>query len=1729
MTIKDKIAIGLIILTIILFGIAMNGQAYDIKDINLDDMAVKAANDANGFMNISVNDWVNKTISPGNYKHGYYKSCACMYHVQSNNGISSYKITDILDFEFDGQGINLRRNGQLINTNDYTGALASAIFTAYNSGDYYNEEGWGGSSLKTNMIKAFSQAAQEGGVEATSVFYTNIREDDKYLLNSGAAYNDLNYGKTAKSYKSLTKNSKDSDITVKHERDYTIIGPFNINYAVKGIEKIQIKTDEKDGTWKSNDEIYYSTNFNNTYYEWIQDISRIPSGTNFYIKIQDKAAEFAKGNNMKVTFYQTGMEYYKARLVLALNPQATGQNLGVFAAEQKSYTGQLTYDISKQEPIDLTVVKSGNDSIKQANVKFYLRKDGDKTTYAKWENKSEQNGIVKYSNITFMDYVDTSSAEIAEKYVFMTGTSGKFVLENLDTSYIYSFQEFNNPNQGYSTIDIKDATLSNGVASVSLANTDSNNKDTKNLVNGIKLSSTQSNTLEIIDKVKEEPIDLTVVKLGNDSIKQANVKFYLRKEGTQTTYAKWGKRENQDGITIYSDITFINYIDTSSSDKAEKHVFITDKTGKFVIENLDVSYTYSLQEINNPNEGYEKVDIRKASLDNGVADVSLSNTDSKNKTTKNLVKDIKLSATKNNVLEITDKTDKLEQFDLNINKVNTSGTKISGAEFKLKVYKDNKEYGWLYYDIDKEEFDYNNKYNKSTTWSSSTGKDKEYNVYADKTGEIEILGLSIDYEYEIYEFKPATNYYDLDEQIDKGMKVTIDNKNVSGIKYISEKDGVDESIYCGTVSYDENGSSVTVKVTNVKKTSGGGGGSSNYLYISGLIWEDKTVKNDEYNNIYDSDYESLHKKSVKVSLMSSSGAVKKTTTTKTGEYNLSTGISIKSSTSKEDVAEKLKGYYLKLEYTDEYSTVAPEFKERNGSKALTQDKDGVAFIYNLSDYVDLFYEYKTLEHMNIGLIKTQENAYQVNQSIAYVKVVMNGYTYKYEYGGTGDTSKTAAPTVNFERGNAYTRAIYPSDIAYSNANNWNKDSLSVYVVYRIDIVNNETRNYGKKKSDARRNGETISYVEVDLKVTSLVDKYDKDRYELDTEYDVKNNKDFGDWKNKNGEATYTGNKLDDGLAPKKPLIVYIQFKVKKQALLDLLDRKEIYENEPTEVTTKAYHNYWRSYWSGDEEPVLKIQDRKTATTTLKAKSNYLKLSIDTERTITGTVYEDENVYQNGEILGDSMFGKKKDGSNENTISNVKVELISESGDIAKLYYNKDNKYIEEEATKISATDGTYSFVGVTPGKYYVRFTYGDGTQKIIKPDGNENGKITLENYKSTIVTDGCIQSALGYEFKDKFNAGEEWYKHDKHPNDSVNKIYSTAVDNLEQRAEYNKDKKSRKNIEASTALMSISVENTIKDYATITKSNNGTKEIIMGINLGIIEVPEVSMSFDKVVSYIQIINSQGNILAEGNPATKNINYVSDLDKQQHLVAGSQYTKSEINEKELYGSKLKVTYSITVQNNSEVNYYEKDGLNSKYYGYYYKFGDNSTVDSREVTITVDSVLDYIDPVIKYENISIDDKHEIAKVKASDNIDITNKIKNKTKLKYDYVVDITKWKELNTTKNKDKNYSIDKTQDTAELTITRLLSIDDDDLGVSNVAQVKEIHVTNKPDLVETIDVSERYFNDSTYVNPTEEVYVVITPPTGEDTLTTTMYIITAIVSLSIMIGGIVLIKKKVLHK
>ena len=609
MKIKDKIAIGLIILSIVLFGIAINGLAVDITDRNLDDLAYQAANDANGFMSVSAGSWANKTINAGNYKSGYYKSGVCMYHVQANNGGPAYKITDILDFNFDGNGISLTRNGYPISTNESTGTLAKTLFTAYSTGDYYSEKNWGSTGAKENVIAAFSQAVQQGGVQATSTFYSNIRNDDKFLFNKSV---DKSYGASAKNYKSVTKNSKDSAIVVQHEGEsaegYTMIGPFNINFAGKGINQIGIYSDQKQFVNGNGGGIYYSTyyktidgaatNIANGDQGWSNTISNIPSGVDFYIIVSDKGEEFNKGNNLRVTIYQQGMEYYHARLVLAQNPKAQGQNMGIFAAEQKYYTGEQTFNITKSTPIDLTVVKYGKNNVKQSGVNFRLSNGN---LYGTWGNRQEQNGVTVYSDITFGNWEDT------DRQIFTTGSTGRFIVKDLDVTYVYSLQETWNPNAGYSTVDIKNATLSNGVASVGLGNTVETNKRTNNLITGIKLSSTQENILEIIDKREEEPDTFNIVinkknSTGKTALGGAQFKVkVLDEDGEALGWLERISSNKYEYNAKYSNATI--WSTTKSSTKKDNFVYASTK-GKIEITNLSTQYQYEIYETKQADSGY---------------------------------------------------------------------------------------------------------------------------------------------------------------------------------------------------------------------------------------------------------------------------------------------------------------------------------------------------------------------------------------------------------------------------------------------------------------------------------------------------------------------------------------------------------------------------------------------------------------------------------------------------------------------------------------------------------------------------------------------------------------------------------------------------------------------------------------------------------------------------------------------------------------------------------------------------------------------------------------------------------------------------------------------------------------------------------------------------------------------------------------------------------------------
>lgn len=155
--------------------------------------------------------------------------------------------------------------------------------------------------------------------------------------------------------------------------------------------------------------------------------------------------------------------------------------------------------------------------------------------------------------------------------------------------------------------------------------------------------------------------------------------------------------------------------------------------------------------------------------------------------------------------------------------------------------------------------------------------------------------------------------------------------------------------------------------------------------------------------------------------------------------------------------------------------------------------------------------------------------------------------------------------------------IYPTDIAYNVANN--TDELKVYVVYSIDVKNNETMYLDDL------------YTEERLYLDSLVNSYDTSRYELCTNENTSDKSDFALWSDKDGVASYDVNNENsvykNGIGKQETETSYIQFRIKDEALRRILERKVTegeLENAPTVATALGYHEYLRTdnVWVNNE-------------------------------------------------------------------------------------------------------------------------------------------------------------------------------------------------------------------------------------------------------------------------------------------------------------------------------------------------------------------------------------------------------------------------------------------------------------------------------------------------------------------------------------------------------------------
>ena len=489
------------------------------------------------------------------------------------------------------------------------------------------------------------------------------------------------------------------------------------------------------------------------------------------------------------------------------------------------------------------------------------------------------------------------------------------------------------------------------------------------------------------------------------------------------------------------------------------------------------------------------------------------------------------------------------------------------------------------------------------------------------------------------------------------------------------------------------------------------------------------------------------------------------------------------------------------------------------------------------------------------------------------------------------------------------------------------------------------------------------------------------------------------------------------------------------------------------------------------------------------------------RIIKGTVWEDAPLE---DLLEGTGYDKHRKGdgqyqSAENIVNNVKVDLmtVDDSGNVAlgKLY-KKDNTVVD--ATTTTGGKGEYSFVGVIPGKYLIRYTYGDNSV-ICDTNGNVIKNVDADNYKSTIYRGGN---------KSAVNAMTDyWYRGETSHEGAIR--LSDAKDNdeyvneriTEEEFNYATASESRDitEIVADTRRFDIKLDYDI-NLDNISEYGADLKFVFDNIDFGIIERPRQSLLINKEISNIQITLSNGVTLMTGDPRSQNISGVKMLPNGNVSI--------EVDDEIIQGATLRITYKITVDNkNCEIDYNDED---------YYIYGTVPADKENKYRITtIVDMFDYLpeDLVLEstdgnWESIEItpDMKGQLF---ADDVYEVVKNLQNIIHLKNPIFENMEPGSE-----------AVDTT-----MVVSKQLSVSSDDLTYENDIEVIKLKGRK------TIDSIPGNYDPTTNTpNEPDDDYVelTITGPTGDDR----QYILYGAIGIGILVVvgvGIVIIKRKVLRK
>ncbi len=621
-----------------------------------------------------------------------------------------------------------------------------------------------------------------------------------------------------------------------------------------------------------------------------------------------------------------------------------------------------------------------------------------------------------------------------------------------------------------------------------------------------------------------------------------------------------------------------------------------------------------------------------------------------------------------------------------------------------------------------------------------------------------------------------------------------------------------------------------------------------------------------------------------------------------------------------------------------------------------------------------------IKNVNLGIYLRTQADLAIMQDLDNVKVEVAGYGHIYKYANRFENASSSEDDYYIENAwnvgvrfqneyssLSYTRPVYKAD-AYYGKDTENpipaSENLKVALTYKIAIRNEETI--------AGRVNQVVDYYDARYEIEAIGTTLDDNtgtvgnllNYNIDSNTYVN-----GKYKKVTIETnilvdkSISNNQEQDKNNTQK--YVYIQFVLDDDAVIDLLDDAE--GSNPQRLENIAEVTSYTSYYDLNSMRLYAAVDKDSVPNncTPGTKSTYeddtdtaptIALTLSSAREVTGTVFEDsaeEDILEEKNLReGNGILD-----SDESAIGGVKVQLmeVDDEGNVTEnvaRVFNETTNQWEDSIDETEGTNGQYEIGGFAPGKYVLKYTWGDGTYKIVDGTTQEYTDM-VENYKATNIDEEMNNSETQDQtfFTKVADANEEPY---------LNKELSHALDNYETRLQIDEqlnkntvtDDSQGYNYTTTVDINEMTSETPIMDFhiefydkteegklpSEYSRISDSIKFEVEKMSFGIIRRPVQSYNVTKTLEKVKLTLANGQVLidatlvedAEGahlEGQTQYMTYMSPTVVDGKIVNGTW--RAELDAELIQGATIDMAYKFTTQNTSETDYTSQG---------YYNFGE-----------------------------------------------------------------------------------------------------------------------------------------------------------------------------------------------